>query len=218
MGQRREPRKDVKVSVRIFGTDANGRTFSENVFTVNVSREGAKLAGVQAQIKPGEIIGLAYGQNKGRFTTKWVGAPGSANAGEIGLQNVAPEKSLWDFPLPASGVDEYGRHAATGERRKYPRLKCVNSVELHARTEGAPIWGKANDLSLGGCFVEMPIPLKVGTKLKIGLWIKDKKLWAAAQVMNSRPGFGIGIQFLEISEEDLTVLKDFLKSMTRIPM
>jgi hypothetical protein len=36
MGQRREARKEVRLPVRIFGTDAAGRTFSENVFTVDV--------------------------------------------------------------------------------------------------------------------------------------------------------------------------------------
>ena len=50
MGQRREPRKELKVPVRIFGTDVNGKTFSENLFTVNVSREGAKLEGVRPPI------------------------------------------------------------------------------------------------------------------------------------------------------------------------
>jgi hypothetical protein len=218
MGQRREPRKEVKLPVRIFGTDANGKTFSENVFTVNVSREGAKLTGLQAQVKANEIIGMVYGQSKGRFCVKWAGQPGTPFEGQIGLQNVAPEKSIWDFPLPAPGIDEYGRHSKGTERRKHPRLKCTNSVELHAQGEGAPIWGKAVELSLGGCFIEMPMPLKEGTKLKVGLWIKETKLWAMARVVGSRPGFGIGIRFTEISEEDLERLKQFLQSITRISM
>ena len=218
MGQRREPRKEVRLPVRIFGTDANGKPFSENVFTENVSHEGAKLTGVQAQVKAGEIIGMTYSQTKGRFTLRWVGQPGTPQAGQIGLQNVAPEKSIWDFPLPAPGIDEYGRHSMGTERRKHPRLKCTNSVELQAKGEAAPIWGKAVDLSIGGCFIEMPMPLKEGTKLKVGLWIKETKLWATARVASSRPGFGIGIQFTEISEEDTERLKQFLKSITRMPL
>ena len=46
MGTRRELRKKVVLSVRIFGTDATGRIFSESVSTVNVSYEGAMLNGV----------------------------------------------------------------------------------------------------------------------------------------------------------------------------
>jgi len=218
MGQRREPRKEVKVPVRIFGTDVNGKTFSENLFTVNLSREGAKLEGVRPQIKVGETIGMAHGQSKSRFCVKWVGEPGTAQEGQVGLQNLSPEKSIWNFPLPAPGLDEYGRHSMGTERRKYPRLKSVNSIELHPHGDDAPIWGKASDLSLGGCFIEMPIPLKEGTKLKLVLWIKETKLRVTAKVASSRPGFGIGVQFTEISEEEIVRLKDYLKSMTRIPM
>jgi hypothetical protein len=218
MGQRREPRKVISVPVRIFGTDAGGRPFSENVATLNVSKEGAAIAGVKAQIKVGEIVGLTYGKNKGRFCVKWVGQFGTPRAGRVGLVNVSPEKTMWDFPLPSPSFDEFGRQAMGAERRKHTRLKCVNSAELHPGGDTAPIWGKAIDLSMGGCFVEMPIPLAVGTKLKLGLWIKDTKLWATAKVVNSRPGFGIGIEFAEISPEDAERLKEFLQGMTRIPM
>jgi hypothetical protein len=218
MGQRREPRKEIRLPVRIFGTDASGKAFSENVFTVNVSREGAKLSGVRSQVKVGETIGLASGNNKGRFCVKWVGQPGTPTMDQIGLQNLAPDKPIWDTPLPPAGIDEYGRQAKSTERRKHPRLKCLNSVELHVQGQTAPIWGKAIDLSLGGCFVEMPIPLKEGAKLKIGLWIEQSKLWANAKVASSRPGFGIGVQFLEIPPEDQERLRQFLKSIARMPI
>jgi hypothetical protein len=218
MGERREPRKEIRLPVRIFGTDASGKAFSENVFTVNVSQHGARLVGVRSQIKVGEIIGLTCGNHKGRFCVKWVGQAGTLAVDQIGLQNLSPEKPLWDTPVPPAGIDEYGRQTKATERRKHPRLKCMNSVELHVQGQAAPIWGKAVDLSLGGCFVEMPIPLKEGAKLKMGLWIEQNKLWANAKVASSRPGFGIGIQFTEIPPEDLERLKQFLKSITRMPI
>jgi hypothetical protein len=56
MGQRREPRKPIEASVRIFGTDSGGKTFSESVTTVDVSQKGAKLGGVRARVKVDEII------------------------------------------------------------------------------------------------------------------------------------------------------------------
>jgi hypothetical protein len=217
MGKRREPRKPTKLPVRIFGTDAGGRAFSANVFTIDVSRDGARVSGVQVDIKPGETIGLAYGKNKARFSVKWVGERGTQYEGHIGLLNLAPQNSLWDFPAPAPAADDFGKTEAS-ERRKHPRLKCVNSVELHPERQTAPIWGKALDLSLGGCFVEMPIPLKQGTKLKIALWVKEEKLQLEGKVVNSRPGFGIGIQFTDIAPENEERLRQYLKSITRIPI
>lgn len=216
MGQRREPRKEIKLTVRLFGTDVHGRPFSANLTTIDVSRSGVRVGGADIEIKPGEIVGLAQGANKGRFTVKWVGTAGSPRQGQIGLANLAPEKPLWDFLTPSPAIDEYGRNAQASDRRKYPRLKCTLSVELHPEGQTAPIWGKAADLSLGGCFVEMPIPLNAGTKLKIGLWIGEQKLRLVGKVVSSRPGFGIGIQFLEVSADDTERLRNYLQSMTRI--
>ena len=59
MGKRREPRKDIKVPVRIFGTDSGGQIFSEKVFTTNVSQHGAEVTGVQAQPNVDEIVDAA---------------------------------------------------------------------------------------------------------------------------------------------------------------
>lgn len=216
MGQRREPRTETRLPVRIFGTDTNGKTFFENVTTLDISREGARLSGVQAQIKIGEIVGLSHGKNKGRFCVKWTGQPGSSQQGQVGLQNVAPQKPLWDATLPAAGPDSFGHQSLVAERRKHPRFKSINSVELHPDGHSAPIWGKALDLSLGGCFIEMPMPLKSGISLKVGLWIKERKLWLNAKVVSSRPGFGIGIQFAELSREDAERLQEFLSSITRL--
>lgn len=215
-GKRCEPRKDVEVAVRIFGTDSNGKIFSEKVATVKVSRRGVELRGIQAQLKLDEVIGLTYGQTKINFRVVWVGAAGTPQAGHAGLLNTSPDKPLWDFPLPTGRVDEYRPVARTEtERRKYPRLKCTMSVELHPQ-QGALIWGKTTDLGQGGCYIEMPIPLKKGEKLKIGIWIEQVKLWVQGTVTTSTPGFGIGIKFTEISEPDLDRLKKFLNSITHV--
>src|SRR5690349_17466034 len=129
MGRRREPRKIVQVPVRIFGTDATGAVFSEKVATVNVSHNGVELAGVQSQLALGEIVGLTYGTNRGHFRVKWYGAIGTPRIGHVGLQNVAPEKPFWDFPLPSPANDPY--QPALTEKRKHPRFRCTNSVEIH---------------------------------------------------------------------------------------
>jgi len=216
VGKRREPRKEIKVPVRIFGTDSRGQVFSEKVFTVNVSRGGAELSGVQAQLHLDEIIGLTCGQSKGHFRVRWTGSPGTPKEGHIGLLNLSPEKALWDFPLPAPTVDASARDVA--DRRMYPRLKSVNSVELHPDGQATPVRARTADLSLGGCFVEMPNPLPRGMVVRIAVWVQQTKLWATARVITSTPGYGIGVQFTEISDPDRNQLKQFLESITRTPI
>jgi len=208
MGKRREPRKDIKVPVRIFGTDSTGQIFSEKVFTVNVSRHGAELSDVQAQLNSDEIIGLTYGQTKGHFRVKWVGQAGTPKSGRLGLLNLSPEKALWDFPLPQAGVDVTTQDPQ--DRRQHPRFKCTNSVEIYPSGQTVPIRARTTDLSLGGCFIEMSNPVATGTEIRISLWLKEIKVWAKCRVVTSTPGFGIGVQFTEMSDLEKSQLKQFI--------
>jgi hypothetical protein len=210
MGKRREPRKLVQLPVRIFGTDSAGRIFSENVTTVDISYNGAKLSGIRAKIKTDEVIGVSVGSNKVHFRVKWVGDPGSPVEGQIGLLNLAPEKRLWELALPGLGADDFRQ--SYKDRRRYIRVKCSISAELHPF--GQPvIRGKASDLSEGGCFVEMPIPLQVDTTFEIAIWLGQTKLRLKGAVASSAPGFGIGVRFVNPSPADRDALKRHVVSL-----
>lgn len=210
MGSRREPRKSVAVAVRIFGTDRDGRVFSENVKTIDVSQNGVKLGGVRAQLKVDEIVGLTFGKNKAHFRIRWTGMPGTPAEGTVGLLNLTPEKPLWDFLLP-HGIDVFQTQRTT-DRRRWPRVKCSVSVEIR-RTGHSIIWGKASDLSPGGCFVEMPIPLAANTNFEIALWLGDTKLQLQGQVASVAPGFGNGVRFLDVAPENVEHLSRFIESI-----
>jgi hypothetical protein len=211
MGRRSQPRKQIAVPVRIFGTDSHGQIFSEKAVTVSVSSKGAELAEVRPDLAVEEIIGLTYGNNRVHFRVKWIGRPGTPKAGHVGLLNVAPEKPLWDFPLSPNTADEF--QAGNTELRIAPRFRCQNSIEVHVNG-GASFWGTVADLSLSGCYVEMPIPLEPGTKLKVGIWLGQTKAWAQAEVAHRTPGLGIGLNFLEISDADRDQIRRFLAGLS----
>ena len=210
MGKRRELRKDIEVPVRIFGTNSSGQVFSEKAVTVNVSLEGVALSGVAPELKLDEIIGLTYGSNRVHFRVEWVGKPGTPQAGQVGLLNISPEKPLWDFPLPQAIPDNFQQRIS--EQRVHPHFKCHNSVEIHTQ-EGATFWATIADLSVGGCYLEMAIPLPKGTKVKVGIWIGETKAWADCEVAYTTPGSGIGVKFRRISKEDLARVQEFLGSL-----
>ena len=212
MVSRREPRKDVRVPVRIFGTDAAGKTFNENVFTVNVSRGGAMVIEVKTQLKIGEVIGIVYGKSKSRYEVRWMGIPATPQQNLAGLQSVKSEEIIWDFPLPAT-TEDLVRARSLNERRQHPRRRCSLSVELHPASQESRIWGRISDISLGGCFVEMSSTLKEGTKVRLALWIQDKKLWAVGKVAAARLGSGVGIEFEEIKTDDREQLKRYLDTL-----
>lgn len=211
MRTKNEPRKSVEVPVRIFGTDHDGRPFSENLVTVDVSVHGAKLRGLKAKLQPDEIVGLSYGKNRAHFRVKWTGTRGTPAEGMVGLLNVNPGKPFWDFPLPVWD-SESGETSTAGERRRWPRVKCSVSLELHP-TEHTVIWGKASDISQSGCFVEMSIPLPVETSFDIALWLGDSKLYLRGQVVSLQPGFGNGVSFVDLAPADGERLRQFIEAI-----
>jgi PilZ domain-containing protein len=211
MGRRSQPRKQIAVPVRIFGTDRHGQIFSERAVTVSVSDKGAELAEVRPDLAVDEIIGLIYGNNRVHFRVKWIGRPGTPKAGHVGLLNVAPEKPLWDFPLFPNTADDF--QPGDTELRTTPRFRSQNSIEVHVNG-GASFWGTVADLSLSGCYVEMPIPLEPGTQLKVGIWLGQTKAWAQAEVAHRTPGLGIGLNFLEISGADRDQIRRFLANLS----
>ncbi len=210
MGKRVEPRKEIQVPVRLFGTDSSGAVFSQKAVTVNISRNGVELAGVEAKLAVDEIVGLTYGNNRVHFRVKWIGQPGTPKAARIGMLNVAPGKPLWDFPLDGSAKDLY--EGGMTERRRHPRYRCQNSIEIHV-VNGASFWGTVADLSLGGCYVEMAIPIKVDTKVSVALWFGQSKVAAEGEVAHFTPGFGVGIRFTNISDVDLATIGKYLDSL-----
>ena len=212
MSKRREPRKEVQATVRIFGTDSSGKVFTEKATVVNISRHGVELSDVQPKLNLDEIVGLTYGTNRVHFRVKWVGQSGTPKAGHVGLLNISPEKPLWDFPLPDATPDTY-RGQISVERRQYPRFKCHNSVELHTPSGGS-FWATIAELSVAGCFIEMAIPLQPGSAVRVGIWINEIKVWAESEVTYSTPGFGIGVKFNKISAADVERIRLFLGTLS----
>jgi len=197
--------------VRVFGTDSHGRIFSETVTLVNLSQHGARLNGVKAQLKVDELVGITYGKNKVHFRVKWAGGLGTPAQGQVGLLNLHPERPFWNTSLPSRNVDTF-KSTAGNERRKAVRVKCSVSVELHPAGQAA-LWGHASDLSQGGCFVEMAIPLQTGSKFEILLWLGANKLRLQGVAATSSPGFGMGVRFCNATPEDHEFLQEHILAL-----
>ena len=210
MGKRRDPRIEAKLQVRIAGSDVNGRPLLQMVTTRNISRHGALLEGIQSTFKPGETISVTYKNAKARFRVSWVGEAGTGRAGQIGVQTVDPTKCIWDAALlPPPTADTYA--AKTRERRQHARIPCSLSAELYAQGTETLMRVHITNISLGGCFVEMPT-LPEGDRLKVVIWANDAKLSFQGVVASRRPGFGISIKFTEMTEEVRGQLQRFVQS------
>src|SRR4051812_4275662 len=100
MAARTEPRQNQESPIRIFGMDAGGRAVNVSAWTVDVSRHGARIKGVNDWSEPGETIGVRHGMEKARFKIVWVGQDGTPHQGQIGLLCVEVGKYIWGVSAP----------------------------------------------------------------------------------------------------------------------
>jgi hypothetical protein len=96
MDRRRQQRVFVELPVQIWGMDAHSRPFTQPASLRNISGRGATLQGVSAQLKPGDVVDLQYQGAKAQFRIVWLGKSGTDMQGEVGIQNLSEDKSLWD--------------------------------------------------------------------------------------------------------------------------
>lgn len=52
-----------------------------------------------------------------------------------------------------------------------------------------------------------------GTRLKAAIWFGEAKAWAEGEVAHSTPGFGVGVRFTHIADQDLSLIRRFLESL-----
>ena len=105
MSEKPEPRLDVELPIRIFGMSAEGRPFLQNVRARNISHHGAKLAGLETRLKPGEVIGVQFGDKKARCKVIWVVDAGQSQKIEVGVSLLEgqPCPGKRDGAAPAGG-------------------------------------------------------------------------------------------------------------------
>lgn len=208
MGRRKQARTAARLTVKLWGTDASGQPFIDTVVTRNISAQGVLLEGVRRKLQTGDAVGLTYNQQKAHFRVSWVGEAGEEQ-GLVGLANAAPNQTFWNVPLPPPGPDSYVP-PKVADRRRFPRFECKASVEVRLQSSGSPVRGNLADLSLGGCYIEMMIPLPVSTQLDLVIWLESTKLSTPGVVTSSHAGFGVGVKFLGMGKPERQILEKYL--------
>jgi len=123
-------------------------------------------------------------------------------------------------PTPASPIPPFEpdlfRPSLGTDRRRHPRIKCFVAVELRVDDAQTPIWGNLANTSVGGCLVEMASPVPPGSKVEIGLWVPNGKIWVKGFVLSgvvtrSGPATGVRVRFDAMLPAERDSLREFLK-------
>jgi hypothetical protein len=104
--RRREPRVRIAVRVQISGRDAQYEEYSEKVLAMNLSRHGALLWGVQAELEPGDILSLSYGQRSAQCRIVWVLDEARGTGSHVAVRLLQNQDCPWEEALPAHEAAE----------------------------------------------------------------------------------------------------------------
>ena len=76
--------------------DSYSRPFTQPASLRTISGRGATLQCVDARLKPGDVVDVLYEGTKAQFRIVWCGKPGTEMAGEVGVESLSTEVTLWD--------------------------------------------------------------------------------------------------------------------------
>jgi c-di-GMP-binding flagellar brake protein YcgR len=112
------------------------------------------------------------------------------------------------------------------ERRRHPRFSIDLPIEYHLLPSSLDHTGRALNASEGGLLVFLSQPIEIGQRLKIklffasGPYLSSVKIVAEVVWMDIHLGkdwgdYRCGVKFIDISSEDLSKLKNFLRSLSK---
>jgi PilZ domain-containing protein len=202
-----EPRITVDLPVRIWGMSADGRPFSQQARAQNISSEGALIAGVENELKVGDVIGVQCDDKKARCTVVWAMNTGPMKKNQVGVQLLNDQECPWKPYLPIQGAKI---EIAPGNRRRWPRHKISFPLELRDERVNTPMRINATDVSGNGCYVETILPLPVGTVLRVDFYLQSEHVTISAVVRTCDPGVGNGIEFTGLPPEGKQHMQAYL--------
>ncbi len=227
---RKEPRLAAVLPVRIYGMDASGKPFNAVAHTLNVSKSGALLAGVEVVLAAGDLIGVQKGVYKSKFRVRWVGRKGTSSQGQIGIECVEGARNIWgvdDRPLnenlePSAALKRTNYNppapvVANVERRVAPRHPCDLGVQIGHPGSQLKSWSRCTDISEGGCYIDTRSPLPPGTKFELTIFASDEQILVPAIVRTSFPGIGMGVEFAFANPDDAERINHVIREKLSTP-
>jgi len=96
------------------------------------------------------------------------------------------------------------------ERRRTPRYPFIATAEVVDQSSQAGVSTRVTELSLHGCYLDMPNPLPTDTQVKIKIYSEGKFFESSGVIVYSQPNLGVGVTFREVRPQFLSILKQWL--------
>jgi hypothetical protein len=225
LSDRFDKRIHVALPIRVTYWDAERRPHLEMACTYDISPHGARIVGLRCVKETGEIVAVERGRNKAFCRVVWIGEDNSELKGQIGLQCIENDRTMWDAeirqmeelyePINRAGRLEPRLPGGTPSRRRAPRFPIDGIAELmklSSETQAgmeAPI----KNIAEAGCLVSTQSTLTPGTSLRLVLNIGNYDLAVKGEVRHAALKIGLGVEFREIRKGDRPVLQHILRKL-----
>lgn len=223
--ERQKKRIQLALPIRVTYWDDAQKPCLEIACTYDISEHGARVTGLRCVKEAGEVIAIERGKNKAFCRVVWVGEPNSELAGQIGLQSVESDRTLWEAelkdmvevyePVLLDGNAKRPRTFASHERRRrrerFSLEGTAELVEQGSHTFKADVVLK--NMSEIGCLVLTKHMVPAGTELKVTLHVDDHNLTLKGQVKHAEPQVGLGIEFRQIRKGERQMLQFLIRKL-----
>jgi hypothetical protein len=96
------------------------------------------------------------------------------------------------------------------ERRRSNCHSTCAEIEIRETCRGSRSRGATIDVSLGGYYVATIFPLPLGATIDSTLWTAGGAIEGHGSVQTCHPGVGMSIKFIDLAEEAIQRLDDYL--------
>jgi c-di-GMP-binding flagellar brake protein YcgR len=188
-----ERRRNVRVSVQIPVSLENAKTgASMRVTTIDLS-EGGMAVGIRGGHRPA-----------GRWQISF-NLPGTETSMEV------PAEFAWEGTSAQAGL-RFLQVSPDATLRLREWLK-KNSPEQEQ--DDPPVRCQLTDLSLGACYLEMPAPFPVSTRVALSMRAGEVEVRAQGLVRVMHPEKGMGVEFTQTTPECRAAVEKFLQMLSQ---
>ena len=230
MGRRQYKRLNLALPVTISGLDSDGNRYAQSATTAEIGVNGMRLRGVFCLRSPGEPVQVEYQGRRARYRVAWIGAQGTLWEGLVGLQGLEGARFLFSDHLPPTtsslagaepdtytadtasppaacpdpfAIEPRDQNRLEKERRRQPRYNCAGVAKLWEKGNEHSTAGRINEISRGGCYVEMMSPIRTGTAIRLELSVSGRTLRLEGIVRLSQPTLGMGVEFTRVAPAEV---------------
>ena len=114
--ERQDARTAISLPVHLIAVDVDGHPVEQDV-TLDVSRTGALLRGIEGKLRLASQVSLARFNKREQFLIAWVGEENTPTSGQIGVSAVEPDSSFWNDAVEMDSAVEPGRDSRSAKPR-----------------------------------------------------------------------------------------------------